>query len=51
MLLLDKLDKSQARRIRGGGRGRCMHGVITSLNIDPPNLKKFGNYFFEYYSS
>ena len=45
MLLLDKLDKSQARRIRGG---RCMHGVITSLNIDPPNFKNFGNYFFEY---
>jgi len=49
VLLLDKLDKSQARRIRGGGR--CMHGVITSLNIDPPNFKIFGNYFFEYYSS
>ena len=50
MLLLDKLDKSQARRIRGGGVGwgRCMHGVITSLNIDPPNFKIFGNYFFEY---
>jgi len=30
------LDKSQARRIGGG----CMHGVITSLNIDPPNFKK-----------
>jgi len=38
------LDKSQARRIGGG----CMHGVITSLNIDPPNFKNFGNYFFEY---
>jgi len=47
VLLLDKLDKSKARRIRGGG-GRCMHGVITSLYIDPPNFKNFGNYFFEY---
>jgi len=48
VLLLDKLDKSQARRMGGGGGGEGMKGGLIFLNFNPPIFLKKLVFFFSY---